>query len=513
MTIFSRAGSSEAVIPKGVGALCGIQVVSTLSYSVLYSTLVLYMTGKLGFSAREANHITGVFVAFNYALHLLGGYWGGRILSFRMLFCLGMLAQVAGCLLVAMNLGDIGLYGGLGAFLAGCGLNVTCINCLLTRFFEPGDSRRETAFFWNYAAMNAGFFAGFSLSGYFQMLQDYQSLFVLASLGNLAALMLCLRAWPHLADRDTLFSQKTLSAKRRSRFFGVLAVFALPPLLAFMLHHAEFANRLVLITGGVMAAIALLIARQQPEGVVRGRMQSFVVLMLVSTVFWMLFQTAPMGLTQFIEHNVARTVNGFTLPTQWFQNINTLTIVIGGPLMSVLLTRLRARGIEVSIPVQFALALLCIGFAFMLLPCGIARASNAGLVAPQWVVASFVLQSMGELLLSPVGYAMVGRLVPQSLQGVMMGMWMLTVGVGSTLASFTSNSMSAGGEGASPLLTNALFAEVFLKLGLLAVAAALFLWLLVPVLKRWMAESGEEPAAMNAATLAESRECCIEQTA
>ena len=84
-------------LPAGIVPLFFIQIFSTLSFSVLYSTLVLYITGELGVSAPVANSITGVFVAFNFALHLLGGYWGGRIFSYRTLFSLGMVAQTIGC--------------------------------------------------------------------------------------------------------------------------------------------------------------------------------------------------------------------------------------------------------------------------------------------------------------------------------------------------------------------------------------------------------------------------------
>jgi POT family proton-dependent oligopeptide transporter len=148
------------------------------------------MKDKLGLPVTVANSIMGVFIAFNFALHLLGGFWGGRLLSNRSLFSVGMIAQVIGCILLSVN--DLTfLYYGLGAFLTGSGLNVTCINCMLTQRFAPTDVRRETAFLWNYAGMNIGFFIGFSLSGVFQLTQNYQRLFLLSSLGNLVALEIC----------------------------------------------------------------------------------------------------------------------------------------------------------------------------------------------------------------------------------------------------------------------------------------------------------------------------------
>lgn len=110
------------------------------------------------------------------------------------------------------------------------------------------------------------------------------------------------------------------------------------------------------------------------------------------------------------------------------------------------------------------------------------------MVNPGWVVISFILQSIGELLISPIGYAMIGALAPTSLQGVMMGMWMLNTGVGATLSSYSSNLMIIGQESTSPLLTNEGYSHVFLMLGLFAIGSSVILFILVPKLRKLIKE-------------------------
>src|SRR5580704_1824134 len=117
----------QDIMPTGAGALFLIQIFSTLGFSVLYSTLILYATQGLHMSDMLATSITGSFVALNYFLHLLGGYIGGRYLSYRSLFGIGMLLQMLGCLLISVPETSYLLWG-LAAFLGGSGLNVTCIN-------------------------------------------------------------------------------------------------------------------------------------------------------------------------------------------------------------------------------------------------------------------------------------------------------------------------------------------------------------------------------------------------
>src|SRR5437588_7393690 len=120
---------------EGTATLFFIQIFSTLGFAVLYSTLVLYATKHLQLSVRTATTLMGVFGAFNYGLHLFGGYLGGRFLSNRNLFVGGMALQVFGCACIAT--GTLALfYVGLALFLTGSGLNVTCINMMLTRSEE-----------------------------------------------------------------------------------------------------------------------------------------------------------------------------------------------------------------------------------------------------------------------------------------------------------------------------------------------------------------------------------------
>ena len=105
-------------------------------------------------------------------------------------------------------------------------------------------------------------------------------------------------------------------------------------------------------------------------------MWAYLILTLGSLVFWSLYQMAPNGLQLFAVNNVDRAVWGVEVAPQWIQNINTVVIVVGGPLMSALFARLRARGWKIDIPQQFAASLILMGFGFLALPVGIAFADG-----------------------------------------------------------------------------------------------------------------------------------------
>lgn len=479
MAVAAQTLSAE----KGSKALFFIQLFATLSYSVLYSTLLLYITQKLHFSDIQATEITSSFIAFNYALHLVGGYIGGRFLSYRMLFVVGMILETIGCALIAIPTVSV-LFWGLAIFLAGAGVNVTCINCMLTQLYEPGDNRRETAFLWNYSGMNIGFFIGFSLSGYFQVLANFHDLFLISATGNILALLICLKYWSHLGDRYTSLVHRTSTQLWIEGIKGITAVTLLALALCFLLKDAAFSNHLIMVVGAIVAVVVSYIAYSQPTPVASKKLWGYFILALYSVVFWALYQMAPMSLTLFIERNVNCHVLGLVISPQWVQNINTFCIVVGGPILAQMFQRLRQRGINISIPLQFAAALILIGLGYAILPIGIACADSHGFVNFNWIVANFVLQSIGELFISPIGYAMIGQLVPGKLQGFFMGVWLMITGVAATLSGYFSKLAVGTSNQTNPILTNPGYSHSFGFLGLCSMFMGLLLLLMIPFVRK-----------------------------
>jgi proton-dependent oligopeptide transporter, POT family len=471
------------VMPSGAGTLFFIQIVSMIGFSVLYSTLILYITDSLHIDSITATSITGSFIALNYFLHLLGGYIGGRLMSYRSLFAIGMILQVLGCLLIAIPTVPFMLWG-LAFFLSGSGLNATCINCMVTQLFEPDDKRREAAFLWNYSGMNIGFFVGFTLAGYFHLHQGYHQLFLISGFGNLAALGLCLYNWKQLKDRKTTFVESAFNKQKRFRLMGLGMIIGLVFILRALLDETALCNQLILTIGALMLVLITLLSLKQPQLEERQKMWGYIILGLSAVTFWALYQLAPMGLNLFIERNVDRHFMGFLIAPQWTQNINTIVIIIGGPLLSVIFSHLRERGINISIPLQFSFALLLIGTAFAILPIGISMANAQGYVSFNWIIANFVLQSAGELFISPIGYAMVGQLAPIHLRGLMMGMWMMITGIAAVLSDHFSKLALGDTHSINPLITNASYSHTFSTVGFTAIGMSLLLLIVTPLVMR-----------------------------
>jgi POT family proton-dependent oligopeptide transporter len=482
-----------ASIPEGNASLFFIQIFATLGFAVLQSTLVLYATKHLHFSAKEATALIGVFGAFNYGLHLFGGYLGGRFLSNRNLFVGGMVLQVIGCGLIAAGTTPL-FYWGLALFLTGSGLNVTCINMMLTQRFAPEDPRREGAFLWNYAGMNFGFFIGFYVAGHFQKTESYAQLFTFATLGNFVSIIVAALTWKTISDLNTPLRTAATQAFRRRFLAGVAILVGLVPVVWFLLQRDW--TKYVMYGIGILVGVALvLLTVFHPDRRERRNMTAYLVLTLGSLVFWSLYLMAPSGLQLFADHNVELVTWGLVWPPQWVQNINTVVVFVGGPLLSALFVRLRARGWTIDVPRQFAVSVLTISLGFLVLPVGIHLAGADGKSAFVWLFISYVLQSIGELLISPVGYAMIGKLAPHKYQGIMMGTWMLVSGLASLISSEFSG-MIPEPSGTTAAATNPEYAKLFTWLGFGSLVVGLVLVVLIPWLRTLITDKAPDaPAA------------------
>src|SRR4051812_9386868 len=467
--------------PEGTAALFFVQIFATLGFAVLYSTLVLYATKHLHLDVKLATTLMGVFGAFNYGLHLFGGYLGGRFLSNRNLFVAGMVLQVIGCACIAT--GTLALfYVGLALFLTGSGLNVTCINMMLTQRFTSDDPRREGAFLWNYAGMNVGFFVGFSAAGYFQATQSYSSLFIFATLGNFCAVILAFFNWKTLTDRNTPLLDATRKQFQLRQLAGLGIVIGLVPVVWFMLQRPGGTETILKWICALVALTLIYLTVRHNDRREQRNMTAYLILTIGSLMFWSLYQMAPNGLMLFAVNNVNLTVGPVTIQPQWIQNINTVCIVIGGPLFASLFTRMRANGWRIDIPKQFAASLLLMAVAFFIFPLGI-KLAGGGKSAFVWLFLSYVLQSIGELLIMPIGYAMIGKLAPKQYQGIMMGSWMLVTGLASLFAGDFSG-MIPEPTGTTAVATNPQYAKLFAELGAGSLVVGVALLVLIPFLRK-----------------------------
>ncbi|MBV9882412.1 MAG: peptide MFS transporter [Sphingomonadaceae bacterium] len=214
------------------------------------------------------------------------------------------------------------------------------------------------------------------------------------------------------------------------------------------------------------------------------------VLIVFNVVFWTLFEQAGSSLTLFADRNTNLSVFGlFSLSAPQTQNFNPISIVIFAPIMSLLWGWLARRNLEPSIPVKFAIALMGVGAGFLFLVWGTSFAGPDFKVAIWWLAGLYLIHSLAELCISPVGLSMITKLSIARIIGLMMGVWFLSISVAQYVAGVVAQVASVetvGGQVTNLQVSLNTYVGVFWKIGLIAFGIGLFLLVLSPLLKKWM---------------------------
>jgi len=219
-------------------------------------------------------------------------------------------------------------------------------------------------------------------------------------------------------------------------------------------------------------------------------MLAAMVLVVFNVVFWTLFEQAGSSLTLFADRNTELSFFGlFNISAGQTQSFNAIFIVLLAPLFSILWTAMARRDIEPTIPVKFGLALMGVGAGFLFLVWGTHFAGSDFKVALWWLAGLYLIHSVAELCISPVGLSMITKLSIARIVGLMMGVWFLSISVAQYVAGAVAQVASVetvGGQVTNLQVSLETYAGVFWKIGLISAGIGVVLLALSPFLKRWM---------------------------
>lgn len=455
---------------------------------VIQGILVLYMTQHLGFSDDHAYAVFGAFSAFVYISPIFGGYVSNQVLGYRRTILAGILSLIVGYGMLAIW--HTGLYWGLGLVILGNGLLKPNISSFLGDFYSVADVRRESGFTLFYVGINLGAFLGLTVSGTIAETIGWHFSFGVASLGLALALGIFLAGFKHYKTHGyaPALSSSTRGGSGWLRRPWVLALVAglLWVLFAKTLNNVQLAH--VCLYGiGVMALAWMLRQAFQSDRTHRNRTLAILLLIISSILYWSLYFQMFFSMSLFTERLVDRHFLGFEIPSSFYPSIESLFILTLGAAVARLWITLSKRKMNLSTPAKFALSLLILaaaqGYLYVLL-----RLHAPGtLVSSYFLIFYYFLVFLSEMLLSPIGLAMVTELAPPKIVGVMMGVWFLGLGYGGSLAGVLAQRASVPKGLVDLSLLAQIYRHAFLEYAILAVVVALALFACVPLLTRMMA--------------------------
>ena len=490
--------------PRGLSTLFFTELWERFSYYGMRALLILFMTapiaaGGLQFDAAKAGVIYGSYTALVYMMTLPGGWLADRFLGQRRATLYGGVVIMLGHISLAIP-SLASFYLGLGLVIIGTGLLKANVATMVGQLYASDDERRDAGFSIFYMGINLGGLVAPLMCGWLAQSEQFRGIlaaagispelswhfgFGMAAVGMFLGIVQYLGGWKHLGNAGMEpVAPENEEARRRQRRqlqLGILAVLAAIGLLVALSMSGilrvtakglgdAFGILLLLIT--VVFFLWLFLSAQWTS-IERKRLIVVLVLFLGATVFWSVFEQQGSSLNLFAARNTDSRMLGHPFPPSWFQSVGSVFIVLLAPVFAWIWIRLGKH--NPSSPAKFTIGLFFVaaGFGVMFMA---ARLTQSGIrVSPLWLVATYLLHTIGELCLSPVGMSAITRLAPARIVGLTMGVWYLALSVGSYL----------GGRVASLYETFTL-PELFGAVGLYALAAAVLMGLLIRPIRRML---------------------------
>ena len=484
---------NRKVHPKVLFFLFMTELWERFSYYGMRALLVLYLiaTTTNGGFEMEKKSAYGIYAAYGalvYLTPLAGGFIADKLLGFRRAIIWGAILMASGQFTLSMSAGNTYiLYAGLAMLVTGNGFFKPNISSMIGRFYAQGDPRRDGAFTIFYMGINIGAFLTPLTCGTVGQLEGWGYGFMLAGMGMIVGLLIFLytasRGYlEHHADPPPDAASQTVGGFPAAPLVYLGSLVFLP--LAMLLIHQNDVMDYLLGGVGLAAVGYMMYLSFQFPVVERQRIWVIVALLFFTTVFWTFFELAGSALNVFTEENVDKTLFGVDFPASNYQSVNALFIMVFAPLFSVMWVFLAKRGWEPAAPLKFAAGLLLLGAGFLVLNLG-KGVATAGIVPAIFLIFLYLLHTLGELSLSPVGLSLVTKLAPAKLVGFMMGFWFLSSAIahqaGKWIAGETATDKNATRE-----QTMELALGVFNDVGLFALASGVLLLVLSPIIKKWM---------------------------
>ncbi len=485
--------TNRRIHPKVLFALFMVELWERFSYYGMRAFLVLYLMSNINDGFRmikgDAYGIYGAYGALVYLTPLMGGILADKFLGFRKAIIWGAILMAAGQFTLAASgdslfLTSLGaennkllfLYVGLGLLTIGNGFFKPNISSMIGKFYRQGDPRRDGAFTIFYMGINLGAFLAPLTCGAIGELEGWKYGFMLAGFGMIIGLILFLftvsSGW--LEDKsDPPAAAKNLNvASLPISSVIYLGTFLILPIAAFLVYKNDVMDYLLAIVGVGMIGYMIWLSLQYDK--IEGeRIWVIVILLLFTTIFWTFFELAGSALNVFTEENVEKTIFGVKLPTTFFQAVNPGFIMLFAPVFSALWIYLAKRNIDPPAPVKFAMGLAMLGAGFLMLNLGKPFVQNA-MMPVIFLILFYLLGTLGELVLSPVGLSLVTKLAPARIAGFVMGFWFLSSAIAHQAGKWIAKATTSENPDVklSPQQSLDLSLSVFTNVGLFALGAA-----------------------------------------
>jgi POT family proton-dependent oligopeptide transporter len=473
--------------PRGLSTLFFTEMWERFSFYGIRPLLVLFMSatiinGGFGFDRPTASAIVGIYAFSVYLASLPGGWIADRWLGLRQAIWWGGVFIAIGHLFIALSskFDKPAFFLGLIFIVMGTGLLKPNISAIVGDLYPEGASRRDAAFSIFYMGINTGALLAPLVTGFLGERVGWHWGFGSAGVGMLLGLITYRLAAPGTLGPIGLLPSAGPEEQRRVKLFTMVGVGVLFAIVAAAMAGVFTINAVVVgtqmrnvVLGMVVVYFAYLLFFAGLTRDEQKRIGVIIVLFVFAMIFWAAFEQAPTSLNLFAQDFTDRVIFGWEVPILWLQSVNSLFVIILAPVFAAIWMALGRRGKDLSSPGKFAIGLFFAGLGFLIMVAAakIVAGGPGGQivkVSMWWLTISYLLQTIGELSLSPVGLSSMTKLAPRRFVGQMMGVWFTAAALGNLIAGLVGGHVDAENVQEMPALFQRTAMSLFIATAVLA---------------------------------------------
>nr|WP_294873443.1 peptide MFS transporter [uncultured Pedobacter sp.] len=476
--------------PKQLWALFLVEMWERFCFYGMRGMLTIFMIDKivgLALTDKDANLQYAAIQAFVYAFTFLGGIFADKVLGFRKSLFFGGMIMILGNLIIAVSPKEF-FYIGITLSIIGTGFFKPNVSSMVGDLYKEGDARRDAGYGMFYAGINIGGLLGGALCVYLGKYVSWNYAFLAAAIVMALGLV------------TFLFTQRTLGpigdsplknmavSKKRAREIGVY-LFSLisVPLILIMVQNTHYTDYFMYTIAPLSIIYFLYETYKVKDRKFQMKLFAAFIFIFCYFLFNAIYEQSGGSLALFAEKNLSHTLLFFNIDPNVVNNSsNSLFVIIFSPLIGLLWLWLAKKKMEPNSIIKFGVGFLFLAASFYIFFYTRFFADANGVTSLNLFTLGYLVTTIGELCLGPIGMSLVTQLSPKKLTGMMMGMWFLASAFGQFAAGKLGAEMSVSGDNVSLLTKLESYTSGYYQLAVYAAIAGVFLILFSPLIKRLM---------------------------
>ena len=467
--------------PKTLRIFFATEMWERYGFYVVQTLLALYLALHFSWPDKDVYELVGSFTALTYLSPVLGGWIADHLIGQKRAILLGAGVLLLSYFFLSLSQNNVSLCNCLAGIVVGTGLLKPNISSLLGNEYPEGSPNRESGFTIFYMGLTTGIIFGTTLPSFLSEHYGWSNAFLSAAFGMIVAILVFsygIKMYRIQDYRGYQFSyQKIISA--------IVLLVGLWKLSLLILNYPILAN--VVFIAVVLLSVIYIIYNVRHESEIQAK-QTIVIglLCLISVLFWAFYFQMFMSLTLFILRVVNPTVFGFDFPPPYYVGIQSVGMIVLGLVLARGKRPLSQQQQVIRTGNKFLTSMICMTIAYGLITIICHFNFPSGLLSPLYLIPAYLVISLAEMLLSPVGLSAVTILASRKTVSTMMGIFFVSLGVGAFLSGKLAKLTAITADTISITYLKSHYAASFLSLLLILVAATLFCIVLNAIIKKLM---------------------------